>query len=221
MMKAQYAKLLSCIMAAVFPISMFASDSGASGMLYAHGDISLNGSSVSRSSAVFSGDLVQTEMDSVANINATGSTVLIRNSSLVEYEGKAITLEHGAVSVSTSKLLATHVGDVTVSPAKDSWTEFEVRDVNGTVQIVARLGDVTITDDKGTSTLTEGQTTTRDESDSESNKKKKKRQKAGAAPAAKGGIMDSPEAIGIGAGVIAGVAAWALIRTDQPASPTQ
>jgi hypothetical protein len=55
-------------------------------------------------SAIFSGDLVQTTKDSVANINATGSTVLVLNDSLVQYEGSKVKLEHGGISVSTSEL---------------------------------------------------------------------------------------------------------------------
>jgi len=216
-------KILSCAMAVIFPVSLFAADSGASGMLYAHGAILLNGSTVPRSSALFSGDVVQTQADSVANINATGSTILILNDSLVQYEGSAVKLEHGGVTVSTSKLLATRAGDVTVSPAASGWTEFEVRDVDGTVQIAARKGDLTISDDQGTTTLAQGQQTTRDESQqqNEEKKKKKKRKEAGAAAAAKGGILDSPWAIGIGSGAVAGVAAWALIRGDEPASPSK
>ena len=86
-------------------------------MLYSHGTALLNGSAITRSSAIFSGDLVQTSADSVANINATGSTVLVLNDSLVQYEGRAVKLEHGGVTISTSKLLATRAGGVTVSPA--------------------------------------------------------------------------------------------------------
>ena len=192
-------------------------------MLYSHGNAMLNGASIARSSAIFSGDLVQTTKDSVANINATGSTVLVLNDSLVQYEGSKVKLEHGGVSVSTSKSLATRAGDVTVSPVAGVWTEFEVRDVDGRVQIAARKGDLTISDDAGTSTLAQGQETTREESGSEKDKKGKKRREAGtgSAPAASGGILDSPVAIGIGGGIIIGAAAFAVIHRDDPASPSK
>jgi len=214
-------------MAVIFPAALFAADQPAA-MLYSHGTALLNGTTITRSSAIFSGDLVQTSADSVANINATGSTVLVLNDSLVQYEGSTVKLEHGGVTISTSKLLATRAGDVTVSPASGVWTEFEVRDVDGRVQIVARKGDLTVGDDTGTSPLSQGQQTTREESQSQSdsqsqnsNKNKKKKRAAAAAPAAGGGVLDSPVAIGIGGGVILGATAWVLIQSSTPASPSK
>jgi hypothetical protein len=220
MMRALYLKVLSCMMAVIFPAALFAADQPAA-MLYSHGTALLNGNSIARSSAIFSGDVVQTNADSVANINATGSAVLVLNDSLVQYQGNAVKLEHGGVTISTSKLLATRAGDVTVSPAASVWTDFEVRDVDGTVQIAARKGDLTISDDTGTTTLAQGQQTTRDDSQSQNEDKKKKKRRAGAASAAGGGILSSPVAIGIGAGAIAGATAWVLIRGDEPASPSK
>jgi len=222
MMRTLYVKILSCLMLVIFPGALSAADQP-SAMLYSHGNAMLNGASIARSSAIFSGDLVQTTKDSVANINATGSTVLVLNDSLVQYEGSKVKLEHGGVSVSTSKSLATRAGDVTVSPVAGVWTEFEVRDVDGRVQIAARKGDLTISDDAGTSTLAQGQETTREESGSEKDKKGKKRREAGtgSAPAASGGILDSPVAIGIGGGIIIGAAAFAVIHRDDPASPSK
>jgi hypothetical protein len=207
------------MMVVIFPAALFAADQPAA-MLYSHGTALLNGGNVARSSAIFSGDMVQTTADSAANINASGSIILVRNDSLVKYQGNAVELEHGGVTVSTSKLMATRAGDVTVSPAANVWTEFEVRDVDGRVQIAARTGDLTISDDTGTSTLAQGQETTRDESQSqEQNKKKKKRRAAGAAPGAGGGILDSPWAIGIGGGAAAGATIWVLLQNAPPVSP--
>jgi hypothetical protein len=214
-MKALSLKILSCLMIVILPVSLFAADQ-ASAMVYTHGPALLNGNSIPRTSAIFSGDLVQTTKDSVANINATGSTVLILNDSLIQYEGDSVSLEHGGVTVSTSKSLSTRAGDVTVSPASSGWTEFEIRDVDGKVRIMARKGDLTISDDTGTATLAQGQETTRDEQ-SEKNKKKK-RTAGGTAPAAGGGWLDSPVAIGIGTGVVVGIAAYALSRSDDAES---
>jgi len=217
-MKRALLKIVSCSMAVIFPVAMFAADQPAA-MLYSHGSAMLNGSSITRSSAIFSGDMVQTTKDSVANINATGSTVLVLNDSIVQYEGASVKLEHGGVTVSTSKLLATHAGNVTVSPVSGSWTEFEVRDTDGTVHIAARKGDLTISDDKGTMTLAQGQETTRDQGQGK-DKKGRKREGAGSVPGATGGVLDSPIAIGIGGAIIGGVAAYVLVKGDDAASPT-
>ena len=218
MLRALHLKIVVCLMIIIFPAAMFAADQ-ASAMLYSHGTALLNGTNVPRSSAIFSGDLVQTNKDSVANINATGSSVLVLNDSLIQYEGNSVSLEHGGVTVSTSKSLATRAGGVTVSPASSAWTEFEVRDVDGTVKIAARKGDLTVSDEKGSTTLAQGQETTREESPRDKNRKK--RGGTGSVPGASGGVLNSPVAIGIGTGVIVGVAAWAVIQSDDPVSPKE
>jgi len=216
MTRALYLKILSCLMVIVLPVLSWAADPPAA-MLYSHGTALLNGNTISRSSAIFSGDLVQTNSDSVANINATGSSVLVLNDSLVQYEGSILTLEHGGVNISTSKSLATKAGAITVAPVSSVWTEFEVRDVDGKVQIAARKGDLTIHDDHGTTMLAQGEQTTRDDSDDQ-NKKKNRRVAAAAIPAW-GAALDSPWAIGIGGGIILGGTAWVLLLDDDPASP--
>jgi hypothetical protein len=218
MIRALYRKILSCMMVVIFPAALFAADQPAA-MLYTHGPALLNGDNIVRSSAIFSGDLVETSASSAANINASGSIVLVLNDSLVKYQGNAVELEHGGVTISTSKLLTTRAGDVTVSPATNVWTEFQVRDVDGTVQIAARKGDLTISDDTGTTTLAQGQETTRD--DQSDQHKKKKRHGTAAPSAATGGILNSPWALGIGGGAIIGGTIFVLVKTEQPLSPAQ
>jgi hypothetical protein len=204
----------------IVPASMFAADSG-SAMLYARGTAWLNGGSVPKTSAVFPGDLVQTKPDSVANINAAGSNVIILSDSLVKFEGTAVSIEHGSVTVATSKGMTTRAGDVTVSPTSNALTEFDVSDLNGTVQIVARKGDLSVSDGNQTSTLAQGEQT-RDDSQSDQDRKKKKRRGGGAAPpAAGGGILDSPVAIGVGAAAVGGLITWVLLQDDEPASPSK
>src|SRR6202795_328848 len=159
---AAFRKLVSCVLLLILPGSLMAADTGAA-MLYADGAAWLNGSQVPKSSAIFSGDLVQTRSDSAANIHAPGSSVTILGDSLVEFEGASLKVEHGGVSVSTSKGLAATAGDVRVAPVSNAWTEFNVIDIDGTVRIAARKGDLSVTDDNGTVTLAQGQETTRDE----------------------------------------------------------
>ena len=222
-----FRKMVSCVLLSMLPGSLLAADSGAA-MLYAHGAAWLNGAHVPTSSAIFTGDLVQTRSDSGANINAPGSSITILGESLVQFEGASLKVEHGGVSVSTSKGVATTAGDVRVAPVSNAWTEFNVTDTDGTVRIAALMGDLTLTDDNGTVTLPQGQQTTRDEQSSDQSdkstdkdKKKNKKRAAGAAPEAGGGILSSPIAIGIGAAAIGGVTAWVLIKSDNPVSPSQ
>ncbi len=195
------------------PVSLFAADTNAA-MVYARGTAWVNGAAVPRSSAIFPGDLVQTKSDSIANINLQGSTVAVQPDSLVKFEGNAVLVEHGGITISTSKSLATHVGDITIAPASETWTEFQVADVDGTVKITAHKGDLTVSDDAGKTTLPAGQETTREET-----RKRRKGREGGAEAAAHGGILDSKVAIIGGTGIIGGVTLWVLLQGDDPVSP--
>lgn len=205
-------RVVAALLIALVPASLFAADSAAA-MLYTNGTAWLNGSSVPKSSAVFNGDLVQTKSDSVASIKSPGSSVMVLSDSLVQMEANGVKLEHGTVNVGTSKSMATVVGGLKISPATNGWTEFQVSDTDGTVQIIARKGDLLLSD--GTS-LPQGEQTTREETD---NKHKKKDRGAGAVPGATGGILNSPIAIGVGIGVVGGLTTWVLLQGDNPLSP--
>ena len=215
-------KILIWVMVVVFPASLFAADQPGA-MLYSHGTALLNGNSISRSSAIFTGDLVQTNADSVANINATGSSVLVLNDSLVEYQGSTLKLEHGGVTISTSKLMATRgrrSNSIASSPMPGPNLRSEMWIVP--VQIAARKGDLTISDDSGTTTLAQGQETTRDDSQqTDEQKKKKNRRVAAAAIPAWGAALDSPWAVGIGGAIVVGGTAWVLLQPPPPASPSE
>ena len=206
-------KFVSCILVLLVPASLFAADSAAA-MLYTNGTAWLNGTSVPKSSAVFVGDLVQTKADSVANIKAPGSSMLVSSDSLVQMQADSVKLEHGRVSVGTSKNMAAQVGGLKITPANAAWTEFEVSDTDGTVQIIARKGNLSLSD--GTS-VAQGEQTTREET----NEKNKKRKGGGAVPAAGGGILNSPTAIAIGAWTVGGLTAWVLVQGDEPLSPSK
>ncbi|HKM85437.1 MAG TPA: hypothetical protein VJW96_04470 [Terriglobales bacterium] len=203
----------------LFPAQVLLAGDTASAMLYTNGAAWLNGSEVPKSAAVFAGDLLQTRPDSTASIQANGSNVMVLADSLVKFEGPAVELEHGAVRVTTSRGLAARAGEVTVKPASDSWTEFQVTDVDGRVQIAANKGDVTVQDDKGTTTVTQGQQTTRDDTSDTDRKKKKRRRGQGAEAAAKGGILSSTPAVIGGLAVVGGATVWVWTRSGSPVSP--
>jgi hypothetical protein len=206
-----------CLLAFLFPLQMFGEDT-ASAMLYTAGSAWLNGTAVPKSAAVFSGDLLQTRSDSTASIQANGSSVMVLADSLVKFQGPAVEIEHGGVRVTTSRALSAQAGDVTIKPAGNSWTEFQVVDVDGRVQIAANKGDLTVTDDQGTTTVSQGQQTTRDDT-SNPEKKKKRKKRPGAAPAGSGGIMSNPYVVYGGLAAIGGGAAWIFLQNSPPASP--
>ncbi|HEY6337939.1 MAG TPA: hypothetical protein VIW68_05555 [Candidatus Sulfotelmatobacter sp.] len=227
-----FRRMVSCVLLCLLPASLYAAETNAA-MLYTNGTAWVNGAHVPRfSSAIFFGDLLQTRSDSVANITLTGSSITVLADSLVQFEGSSLKIEHGGLTVSTSKQVAATAGDVKVSPAGNSWTEFNVTDVDGTVRIAARKGDLLISDDEGSVTLPQGQETTRQETsdqvtndndkDQPKDKKRSKNRKraAGAAPAAGGGILNSPIVVGAGAAAVAGITTWVLVHSDNPASPS-
>jgi len=222
--KSAFRGVVSCVLMILFPGSLFAADSNAA-MLYTNGAAWVNGAHVPRSSsAIFSGDLLQTRSDSVANINEPGSSITVLYDSLVQFEGASVDIQHGGVTVSTSKGIVATAGDVKVMPASNQWTEFNVTDINGEVKIFARKGDLTINYGADVFQVPQGQDKTLDETNPDvkkDSKKNNKRRAAGAVPAAGGGILSSPYAIGIGAGAIAGVTTWVLLQSSNPASPTK
>ena len=222
-----FRRMVSYVLLCLLPASVFAAETNAA-MLYTNGAAWVNGAHVPRfSSAIFSGDLLQTRSDSVASITQTGSSITVLADSLVQFEGSSLKIEHGGLTVSTSKGVATTAGDVKVAPASSVWTEFTVTDVDGTVRIAASKGDLLISDANGSVTLPQGQDTTRQESTDQVNnneqqpkEKKKKKRAAGAAVAAEGGILNSPIVIGAGAAAIAGVTTWVLLQSSNPTSPS-
>jgi hypothetical protein len=220
-----FRRMVSYVLLCLLPASVFAAETNAA-MLYTNGAAWVNGAHVPRfSSAIFPGDLLQIRSDSVANITQTGSSITVLADSLVQFEGSSLKIEHGGLTVSTSKGVATTAGDVKVAPASSAWTEFTVTDVDGTVRIAASKGDLLISDANGSVTLPQGQDTTRQESTDQVNNndqppKKKKKRAAGAAVAAEGGILNSPIVIGAGAAAIAGVTTWVLLQSSNPASPS-
>jgi len=221
MSRSELRAALCFLLAFLFPAQMLGGES-ASGMLYTTGSAWLNGSAVPKSAAVFSGDMLQTRSYSTASIQANGSSVMVMADSLVKVEGPAVEIEHGGVRVTTSHGMAARAGDVTIKPAGTAWTEFQVVDVDGTVQIAANKGDVTVQDAQGTTTtVTQGQQTTRDDT-SDTVKKKKKKRRSGAATAASGGIMSSPKVVYGGLAVIGGAGLWVWLDHggEGPVSPS-
>jgi hypothetical protein len=202
-----------------FPAQMLAGETP-SAMLYTTGSAWVNGSDVPKTVAMFPGDLLQTRPDSTASIQSSGSNVMVTADSLVKFEGPAVEIEHGGVRITTSQGMSAQAGEVTVKPAGNSWTEFEVVDVDGQVQIAANKGDVTVQDQQGTTTVTQGQQTTRDDTTDNEKKKKRRRRASGAQTAARGGIMSSPWAVYGGTAAIAGLGIWVWLRDEAPASPS-
>lgn len=166
---------LCWLLVVLSPLSLLAKDAGTA-ILRSDGGVWVNGLEISGTTAVYAGDSLETKPGFVANIDAEGSSILIQSESIVKFEGTYLTLEHGSISVGTSTSMSVHVNCLRVEPVSSERTQYVVTDVSGAVQVTAQKNDVNITQSNplhkppsGTSsaqstTVHEGQQTTRDES---------------------------------------------------------
>jgi hypothetical protein len=157
------------------PLSLMAADSG-SAILHSKGGVWVNGAEVADSTAIFSGDVLETKPGFVASLDAEGSSVLMQGESIVKYEGNSLSLEHGSISVSTSTEMIVHVNCLKVEPITSDRTQYDVADTTGKVEVAANRNDVKITQGGSlrkaasknalseSATVREGQRATRDES---------------------------------------------------------
>jgi hypothetical protein len=200
---------------ALTPASLLAADADLGGaMLYGRGKepVLLNGQPLPRSSAVFPGDLIQTPSESVATLDAPGSGIIVYPDSMVKFEPNSLSLQHGSISIGTSKRMAATALDVTATPTADAWTEFEVADINGSIRVTASNGSVEVTCAKGNFSLSEGDEMTRDEA---GNCRKRKR-KGGALLPGSSGTLSSPWVVIGAAGTVGGVLCMLLCDNPQP-----
>jgi len=144
-------------------------------LLHPSGKVQVNGALSRQSTALFPGDSIETAEDSVANITAEGSSVLVLQNASVKFMGQDVELSEGGVSVATSTGMAVTADAFTIAPAEQKQSKFEVVETDDLVAVEAQQGAVSVSDGQQTSTVPEGQETTR-----------KKKKKGGAAPAAGG-----------------------------------
>src|SRR5437588_596637 len=102
-------------MIVILPLALVA-DGTSAAMLRSSGGVLLNKNQPAASSALLSDDLIETQHDAFARIDATGSTADIHAETVVQFEGDELVLDHGTVSVNTSRLMRVRVGCVTVTP---------------------------------------------------------------------------------------------------------
>lgn len=101
------------------------------------------------STAIFTGDLLETKPAFSATLNLDGSEILIQPESVVNFQGNFLVLDHGSVAVGTSRTFKVKVHCITVVPVADQWTQYEVTDLNGTVQVAAHKSDVNVEHEMG------------------------------------------------------------------------
>jgi hypothetical protein len=113
-------------------------------ILHTQGGVLVNGADARDSSAIFPGDLVETKAGISANLSLEGTTVLIGPESVTKFQPDYIELDHGTVSVGTSRGYQVHVNCLRVVPAQNEWTNYEVADTDRNVHVAAHKDDVNV-----------------------------------------------------------------------------
>lgn len=134
--------LVGWVLVFVIPTSLLGQTSGA--ILHAQGGVWVNGYEAKDSSAVFDGDLLETKLGFAATLSLEGTSIVIQQESLAKFQGDLLILEHGGVSVETSRSFKVRVNCITVVPIVNERTLYEVTDVNRTVHVAARKLDVNV-----------------------------------------------------------------------------
>jgi hypothetical protein len=219
----EWRNLVCAVMIIILPASLMAQDSGRA-MLHSDGGVWLNGNPAPNSSAIFLHDLVQTQKEHTAKIDADGSAVTVQPDTIVQFEGDELVLDHGSVQVNTSRGMRVRVNCMTVIPLTQEWTRYDVIDVDGKMTVAAHESDVKIHYQVAAArrskqvlspdvTVHQGEQVTREE-----------RCGAAARPAevinARGAILNSLWARGAGVAAI-GLICLGVCHRDDPISPSK
>ncbi len=113
-------------------------------ILHAEGGVWVNGYEAHDSSAIFPGDIIETKPGSSANLTLEGTTVLIAPESVSKFQGDLLELDHGGVSVASSRSFKVRVNCIITVPVLNEWTQYVVTDLSRTVQVTARKLDVNV-----------------------------------------------------------------------------
>ena len=176
--------------------------------------------------ALFANDLVETPKNAGALINVDGSSAQVNSETMVQFQADELVLDHGSLSVYTTRGLRVRVGCLTMNPVNPSVeTLYEVTDVNGKVTVHATKNDVYI--DARSGNLPDAKKSPGSDRDIVHEGEQKSREERCAVSALKGqktpGIgpaMDSRWVIAAGSAAIVGVTWWVLCQNDDPASPS-
>ncbi len=210
-------------MIAILPASLGAQEPQAA-MLRSNGiGVSLNKNPAPASSALFPNDLVETQKNAAARIEVSGSTADINVDTMVQFQGNELVLDHGSLSVNTSRGLRVRVGCLIVTPVNDTeWTQYDVVDVDGKVSVSALKSDVYI-DARERNFQPAKQSARSNRVIVREGERKSREEKCGAASPrpSKGAILNSPWAIGAGAVGLGILGCVGLCHSDDPVSPTK
>lgn len=200
-------------MMVLVPLSLLAQTPSA--IVHTQGGVWVNGYEAKDASAVFSGDVIETRPEFSATLNLEGSSVSVQPESVVKFQGDAIELDHGGVAVETSRNFKVLVHCITVVPVANEWTQYEVVDLSGSVQVSARTKDVNVKwESLGHKPSIENPGPQQEQGSVHQGEQKKydETEACGAPPRPTAGSLPNPKLIAAGAAAGAGVLIWVLIH---------
>ncbi len=152
-------RAILCVFSVVLLYVAALSGQNSAAMLYAHGNVTLNGQAPGQSTSIFAGDRLETADSSVATINRSGSSVVVNPNSSIQYSQSAIQIMHGTARVSTLAGMSAEAGRLTITPS-DGKAKFDVvQSSQGTI-VTPREGALTVHDGNSTISLQPGQSRT-------------------------------------------------------------
>jgi hypothetical protein len=110
-----------------------------SAILYANGNVSVNGKQVSRSTSVFDGDSIRTAADGGGMVALNGSSVTVQAGSQIVFSRAAIQIHSGAAAVKTTQRMTASVGGYEVTPL-DQDSQFQIAQVGTKIHVSALRG---------------------------------------------------------------------------------
>src|SRR5690349_20531497 len=115
-------RVSSCVL--MFATTLALSQNTGVSVVYGTGSVYLNGTQLSNSNAVTTGDVIQTKDNGTANLTAPGSSIAVESNSIVRYQADGVSLDRGGLSVATSKTTSVYARDLKITPVSTAWTEF-------------------------------------------------------------------------------------------------
>ena len=112
--------------------------SGTRAVLHASGKVQVNGTASREITTLFSGDAIQTDKDSVANLIVGGSSVLVMPNASIKFLGDRVELCEGGMAIATSEGMAAIEDNLIITPAAQELSKFEVAEDEDSVVIAAR-----------------------------------------------------------------------------------
>ena len=152
-------KLLSIAMMLLTPAAMLMAETGNT-MLYASGNVTLNGKEVTRSASVLTGDKIETAGTTATTVSTDGSKVTVNPYSAVKVETVGVSVVKGTAAISTSDGMSAKAAQITVTP-KDKTATYEIARLNNNVVITSHTGALMITDAGTTTELDAGSSSSR------------------------------------------------------------